>query len=208
DPKADIEQDIKAVKDEGEPTSVMEPLLVGETARRRAGLTDLALQLAQRSAGFRRSLPSSLLTSLADLVRTMNCYYSNLIEGHATHPIEIERALNNDYSSDAKRRDLQLEATAHIAVQKWIDGGAVQRHAVDVDFIREIHRRFCELLPPELLLIEDPKTGEKFEMVPGALRTRDVAVNQQVGINPRPVPRSLIRSQDAYVGLSYAATTI
>jgi len=31
----------------------------------------------------------------------MNCYYSNLIEGHDTHPVDIERALNNDYSGDA-----------------------------------------------------------------------------------------------------------
>jgi len=30
----------------------------------------------------------------------MNCYYRNLIEGHDTHPIDIERALENDYSKD------------------------------------------------------------------------------------------------------------
>jgi hypothetical protein len=40
----------------------------------------------------------------------MNCYYSNLIEGHDTHPVDIERALKNDYSKDARKRDLQLEA--------------------------------------------------------------------------------------------------
>jgi hypothetical protein len=31
----------------------------------------------------------------------MNCYYSNLIEGHDTHPIDIECALNGEYSQDA-----------------------------------------------------------------------------------------------------------
>ena len=71
----------------------MEPLLIGESSRHRTALTDLALELAQKSAGFRRSLPESLLASLADLVRAMNCYYSNLIEGHDTHPVDIERAL-------------------------------------------------------------------------------------------------------------------
>ena len=54
----------------------------------------------------------------------MNCYYSNLIEGHDTHPIDIELALKGDYSRDASKRDLQLEAKAHIAVQQWIDTGA------------------------------------------------------------------------------------
>src|SRR5580693_5942983 len=66
----------------------------------RGALTDLALDLGLKSAGFRRSLPGSLLSSLADLVRSMNCYYSNLIEGHDTHPIDIERALKGDYSKD------------------------------------------------------------------------------------------------------------
>lgn len=54
-----------------------------------------------------------------------NCYYSNLIEGHDTHPVDIERALKEDYSTDAKKRNLQLDAKAHIAVQEWIDGGGL-----------------------------------------------------------------------------------
>src|ERR1035438_7040514 len=104
--------------DRGEAIASMEPLLIGDGSHHRAALTDLALDLAQKSAGFRRSLPSSLLTSLAGLVRSMNCYYSNLIEGHDTHPVDIERALKNDYSQDARKRDLQIEAKAHIAVQQ------------------------------------------------------------------------------------------
>src|SRR6202011_3831488 len=131
--KADIKADIKAAKDRGESTALEEPLLIGETSRHRGALTDLALELAQRAAGFRRSLPESLVTSLAGLVRAMNCYYSNLIEGHDTHPIDIERALKNDYSKDARKRDLQLEAKAHIAVQEWIDGGGLRGRAVTSD---------------------------------------------------------------------------
>src|SRR6266700_7855732 len=145
------EADIKSVKDPGESVGLMEPLLISETSCNRAALTDLALELAQKSAGFRRSLPDNLTTSLADLVRAMNCYYSNLIEGHETHPIDIERALKGDYSNDAQKRDLQLEAKAHITVQKWIDGGGLKRRALTSDGIRESHRRFCELLPPDLL---------------------------------------------------------
>src|SRR5208282_5120927 len=113
----------------------MEPLLIGESSRHRAALTDLALELAQKCAGFRRSLPESLLASLADLVRAMNCYYSNLIEGHDTHPIDIERALKGDYSQDAKKRDLQLEAKAHIAVQHWIDTGGLKSPATTTESI-------------------------------------------------------------------------
>src|SRR5579883_2159134 len=140
--------DIKAPEDRGESIGLMEPLLIGESSRHRADLTDLALDLAAKSAGFRRALPESLVSSLADLVRAMNCYYSNLIEGHNTHPIDIERALRGDYSNNPSSRDLQLEARAHIAVQKWIDeGGLKGRTAVTPGGIHEIHRRFCELLP-------------------------------------------------------------
>jgi Fic family protein len=74
------------------------------------------VELTQKAAGFRRSLAPCLLASLAELVRAMNCYYSNLIEGHDTHPVDIERALKNEYSQDARKGDLQLEAKAHIAV--------------------------------------------------------------------------------------------
>src|SRR6266699_3759252 len=155
----DIEADIKPAKDRGESIDLMEPLLIGESSKHRTALTDLALELAQKSAGFRRSLPPSLLASLADLVRAMNCYYSNLIEGHDTHPVDIERALKNDYSQDARKRDLQLEAKAHIVVQKWIDGGGLKGGlAIKAEGIREIHRRFCELLPGDLLRVEDPIT--------------------------------------------------
>ena len=80
-------------QDRNELPSLMEPLVLSEGSRHRPEITDLALELTQKSAGFRRSLPASLLTSLAELVGAMNCYYSNLIEGHDTHPIDIERAL-------------------------------------------------------------------------------------------------------------------
>ena len=129
----------------------------------------------------------------------MNCYYSNLIEGHDTHPIDIDRALKNDYSQDARKRDLQLEARAHIAVQQWIDGGGLEGElAIRPDGIREIHRRFCELLPEDLLCVEDPITRKKIRMTPGELRDRDVRVGQLVAISPGAVPRFLERFAQVY----------
>ena len=193
--KADMKA---ALVDRGESIVLAEPLLAGTDSPRRGELTDLALELAQKSAGFRRSLPESLLSSLADLVRAMNCYYSNLIEGHYTHPVDIERALKNDYSADAKKRDLQLEARAHIAVQKWIDGGGMSGRTVASDAIREIHRRFCELLPEDLLWMEDPSTKKRVRVVPGELRDRDVQVGVHFPISPGALPRFLNRFGEVY----------
>lgn len=206
--KADIKPDLEAAEDRGEHISLMEPLVLDERSRHRAELTDLALELAQRSAGFRCSLPPSLLTSLATLVRAMNCYYSNLIEGHDTHPIDIERALQGDYSRDAKKRDLQLEAKAHIIVQQWIDEGSLQGRAVTADAIREIHRRFCELLPEDLLWVENPDTHERMQVVPGELRHRDVMVGGHIAISPPAVPRFLARFDEVYSHLGKTETIL
>jgi Fic family protein len=195
---AAMEADI-VTDDRGEPLSVMEPLVIGDAYACRAALTDLALDLTQKSAGLRRSLPPALLASLADIVRAMNCYYSNLIEGHYTHPVDIERAIKNDYSQDARQRDLQLEAKAHIAVQRWIDGGALKGGlAIKAEGIREIHRRFCELLPEDLLWVEDPATKGKLRLAPGELRGRDVQVGNHVAISPGAIPRFMERFEQVY----------
>ncbi len=194
--------------DRGEPVSMMEPLLIGGDSRHRPALTDLALDLVQRSAGLRRSLPDILLQSLAGLVRAMNCYYSNLIEGHDTHPIEIERALKGDYSNDAKKRDLQLEAGAHMRVQHWIDTGGLKTPATTSNAITEIHRRFCEHLPKDLLWVEDPATKEKIDIIPGQLRRRDVQVGRHVPVSAPAVPRFLNRYEDVYAKLGKTETII
>ena len=206
--KPDKKPDVKAAEDRGERTTLMEPLVLGEGSRHRAELTDLALNLAQRSAGFRRSLPASLMASLATLVRAMNCYYSNLIEGHDTHPVDIERAMHGDYSGDTKKRDLQLEARAHITVQQWIDKGSLQGRAVTADAIREIHRRFCAELPKDLLWVENPDTHERMQLIPGELRRRDVRVGGHIAISAPAVPRFLARFEEVYGRLGKTETIL
>ena len=166
DIKPDRKQAGVTLRDDGETIGLFEPLMISEGSPKRAEINDLALELATRSASFRSSLPASIASSLADLIRSMNCYYSNLIEGHNTHPVDIERALADDYSADPEKRDLQLEAKAHIAVQKWIDDGGLDSRATAPDAILEIHRRFCDLLPPDLLFVEHPNTGEKLPVIP------------------------------------------
>jgi Fic family protein len=195
----DTEYDIiDAILDRGEDVGRMEPTLLAEGSRFRPELTDVAVELAARSAGFRRSLPAGIVTALADLVRSMNCYYSNLIEGHDTHPIEIEKALKNEYSNDARKRNLQREAKAHIEVQRWIDGGGLRREATSRAGVCEIHRRFCAALPDELLWVENPDTHERLHVVPGELRHRDVRVGRLIPISPGAVPRFLDRFENVY----------
>lgn len=139
-----------AFADDGESIALMEPMLLAQASRHRGPLTDLAVELAARAAGLRRSLPQGVSAALADLVRAMNCYYSNLIEGHNTHPVDIERALQHDYSADPRARNLQLEAVAHIAVQRWMDDGGLAGRTTTAEGLCELHRHFCTALPQRI----------------------------------------------------------
>lgn len=190
------------MRDDNESIGLFEPLMISESSKYRSAINDSILELATRSAGLKRSLPVSIANALSDLVRSMNCYYSNLIEGHNTHPIDIERALNNDYSADLKKRNLQLEAKAHITVQKWIDADQFEYAPTDPRTICEIHRRFCELMPKALLSVKVPMTGELVDVIPGAWRDRGVQVGQHIAISPGAVPRFLARMHNAYSNLS------
>ena len=208
DEAAGNEADVNPAEDRGEATGSMEPLLLSESSPHRTALTDLAVELAAASAGFRRSLPEGIVRPLADLVRAMNCYYSNLIEGHSTHPVDIERAMRSDFSTDPEKRNLQLEATAHVNVQRWIDEGGIRGRATSVAALQEIHRRFSEHLPEELLVARDPDTAREIEVVPGGLRRDDVKVGRHVAISPGAVPRFMERFERAYGDLGKAETIL
>ena len=205
--KADEKADIQAL-DRGESPALMEPLLLCEGAKRRGEILDRTVELAQKAAGLRRALPETLLSSLATLVRAMNCYYSNLIEGHNTHPVNIERALRDDYSRDPETRDLQREARAHVAVQQWIDEGGLRERALTSEGIREIHRRFCMELPEELLWTRDLDGETRVRVEPGQWRDRDVRVGRHLAVSPGAVPRFLDRFTHVYTNLGRADTIL
>jgi hypothetical protein len=82
-------------------------------------LGDLLSSITAKAETLGARLPPRTAASLADLVRVMNCYYGNLIEGHNTRPRDIERALSGELLV-GERRQLQLEARAHIGVQQEI----------------------------------------------------------------------------------------
>ncbi len=199
---ARVKVDKLSLQDDGEDIALMEPMAISEGSKWRGEMSELALELTYQAADFRSSLPSGIRAALCDLVRNMNCYYSNLIEGHDTHPIAIERALNNVYDSDPKKRNLQKEARAHVAVQRWIDEGNLNGRITEVDSIREIHRRFVDCLPEELKWVEHK--GEKLPIVPGEFREHFVEVGMHRAISPGAVPRFMDRFEQAYSGLSRA----
>jgi Fic family protein len=174
-----------------------EPYLPAEGTE---ALENLAFDLAREASELSAQLHPIVRMSVAELVRSMNCYYSNLIEGHNTHPRDIDRALAADYSSDPHRRDLQLEARAHIEVQRMIDGRVnFPKPPASRAFIEWTHREFCSRLPESLLVVENPDTRERLPVVPGELRKRQVAVGRHVPPSAEDLPAFMDRFEQAYV---------
>lgn len=190
--------------DRKETTSLMEPLTISPEAKNYSALMDLVIEVTAASAGLTKSLPAGVIKALSELVRAMNCYYSNFIEGHNTHPVDIEKALKNDFSKDSKKRDLQLEAKAHVEVQRWIDGGSIKGKTYKAETLQTLHFQFAKSLPEDFLWVEDPETKEKAKVIPGEIRQRDVRVGHHYAISPGAVSRFLDRYEEVYTGLGKA----
>jgi Fic family protein len=134
-------------------------------------LVDVIAELSSAASTLAARLHPTSAASLAGLVRVMNCYYSNLIEGHNTRPRDIERALSNDLDRNEKRRELQLEARAHVLVQRQVDAlcqAGSYGEAASVERILWLHREFYRDAPANLLNIKHHE-GD-YAMVPGELR--------------------------------------
>ena len=172
----------------------MEPLFPEEGKH----LSDLATELVAKSNALAGRLHPVMHEGLGDLVRSMNCYYSNLIEGHHTHPVDIDRALAGDYSADPEKRNLQLEATAHIDVQRKIDLGKAPQPSTTVAFVKWVHLEFCRQLPDDLLIVKDQKTGREEKVEPGELRHVWVQVGRHVAPDPADLHALLQRFTTAY----------
>jgi Fic family protein len=174
----------------------MEPLHipVGDTE-----LDDISFDLIQKAAHLSGNLRPEIQNELGRLVRSMNCYYSNFIEGHYTHPRDIERALNQEFSKEAGQRNLQKEAIAHISVQEMIDSGRDESSwpASDI-YVRWLHREFCQRLPPELRIVKSRFTGRELEVVPGEYRTEQVDVYRHVPPPPSDLAAFMHRFEEAY----------
>src|SRR5882672_8557759 len=174
----------------------MEPLVPAESTR---ALDDEVVALIAESNQLAGRIHPILRDSIGDLVRSMNCYYSNLIEGHDTHPRDIDRALANDFSSEPKKRDLQKEAAAHIHVQQLIDTGRdPDAWPASAAYAAWLHAEFCSRLPPEMLFVTDGKTGERLEVVPGKWRVRDVHIGRHLPPEHDELPRFMARFDTAY----------
>ena len=143
---------------------------------------------------------TSVPPELRSLLRNMNSYYTNRIEGQHTRPHEIDQALRQDFSKDAALAAKQRLAVAHIAAEQLLEQrykgteGALALYSVEA--VQDLHRTLFGQLPAADLL-----TPEGEPITPGALRQREVKVGLHVAPAHASVPQFVNRWASFYGGV-------
>lgn len=164
------------------------PVVSGEIA---ADLRDMAIELSTASARLAARVAPGSQEGIIELLRSVNSYYSNLIEGHHTRLADAERALRHEYDADDKKRGLQMEAVAHIHTERALEQRLIDEPGLDVtspEFIQWLHRHFYDQMPPEFRIVTS-EAGRTREVIPGKWRDEEVVV----GHHHPPVAASLTR---------------
>lgn len=95
------------------------PWFPDEAARR--VLREKAELVSRESLELAAAAHPDVLDVLRELTRAMNSYYSNKIEGQGTHPLSIQRALEQDFSSSPDIARRQRLAVAHIEAERELE---------------------------------------------------------------------------------------
>lgn len=178
----------------------MEPLLPGDV--KLAPLLERAhdlIRMSDRLSGFCRA---GALPGLRQLLRAMNSFYSNKIEGQHTLPLEIEQALRNDYAKDADKARRQRLALAHMATESqleslWPNWGTKEIWATQT--ICNIHQDLFARLPESDRLQED--CANPHSLVPGQMRKQEVQVGQHDAPAVAAVTNFMARWSQVYSGV-------
>jgi Fic family protein len=159
-------------------------------------LDALAEDLSARALALKGLVHPATAGRIADLLRGVNSYYSNRIEGQHSHPREIERALRKDFDKAPDKARLQRLAIAHIDTQKEMESWLAAEPELSVyspDFIARLHASFYGKLP-----VEERVTEQGDAIVPGKWRTNDVQVGEHVAPERKAVPDFLARVEQVY----------
>lgn len=144
-------------------------------------LGELSVEIIRKTGKLEASLPSPIVRGeVAKLVREMNSYYSNLIEGHKTLPRDIERALQEEFSEREDDRRNQRLSVAHIETEVAMRKALASEAGTGVfapAFICWLHREFYSHLP-EREWFTTSKDGVRYPLRPGAIRDYNVDVGR------------------------------
>jgi Fic family protein len=153
--------------------------------------------VVEKAYRLQHAVAPSTRRALQNLVRGMNSYYSNRIEGQGTHPANIERALSADFSTTPSVAQKQRIALAHIEAEKELEatlpGAGIEGFALRSSFLISAHAALYRRLQAA-----DRVTQDGLVIEPGALRTQDVSVGRHQAPIAASVSSFLARMDEVY----------
>lgn len=153
-----------------------------------------ATRIVQAALSLTSTAHCSARDTVRELVRSMNSYYSNRIEGQGTHPFNIEKALRHDFSQQPDIAKLQRIAVAHIEaeqeLEKRVKAGA---SALKSEFLIAAHTALYSRLSEEDRTLEDG-----YVIMPGKIREELVEVGRHIPPVAAALPRFLARMDEVY----------
>jgi Fic family protein len=182
---------------------VLEPLL------EQAG--DLA-----RAAGDLGAATAGAQSELRPLLRAMNSYYTNRLEGEHTRPSEIDQKLHQDFSRNPDLARRQRLAVAHIRAEQICEAVIDRRLAAGEDWqtlsrwlystevLLWLHRELFFGLAAADLTLSDGSTS----MIPGKLRERGVAIGAHEAPAWDALPDFMRRWSEVYGGVRRGEASI
>lgn len=153
----------------------------------------------EQSLKLTASVHPDTIASLRELVREMNSYYSNRIEGQSTHPRNISRALHRDFSDRPDVARLQRVALAHIEAEKELEAGLLGEDGtpgtspLSSAFVQKAHAALYGRLEAA-----DRLTAENQAIEPGRFRAVQVAVGRHEPPPPEALGAFLKRFDEVY----------
>ena len=142
---------------------------------------------------------SPLRDSLVGLLRAMNSYYTNKIEGQQTLPADIERAVRSQFDADGERARRQRIALAHMEAERTLEAdwsGVAARDLFHPERVIAIHADLYGRLPEA-----DRPTEDGEVVVPGEFRTRPVSAGRHVAPPADHLTELMAAWGNAYSGL-------
>lgn len=172
----------------------MEPLIPSEF--KLAALLEKTHDIIRAAEQLKGHSQPNALNALKGLLRTMNSYYSNLIEGQHTLPHEITLALKKQYDTDHDKARRQRLAVSHIQTEIQLEKSLLNLNPKEIWSSAWLENIHYNLFNP---LEESDKTlADGQYLVPGQLRTKEVSVGRHVAPIAKNLDSFLQRWSDTY----------
>jgi len=168
---------------------------------------DKLVDLYMADAALNQTIPDSIRSSTEWLLRLVNCFYSNRIEGNSTHPKELLRTQERgrvDYEENPN--DPIMELLAHLEAQIKAKEAATDLTNVSTQsFIKYLHESFYKGLPESFLSVKDKNGNVVFDtenktmiVKPGEYRRNPVQVGAHI-----PPPSNEIKQYMGWLETSF-----